>query len=135
MRALLGAGFRPQVPSFFSLLGVTYYLTPDVLRAFVRDAAGLAAKGSRFVFDFPDETTFAEDRPPRVEALTEVTRKLGEPVVHGYTVAEIETILREEGFRIRIHETPDAIESQFFDGRSDHQHALENVHFILAEKR
>ena len=134
-RALLRAGFCQAGASFFSLLGVAYYLTPESFRRIVRGIGELASSGSQFVFDFPDETTFAEKRPRRVRELTEITSKLGEPMLHGFSVDEIHTILNEEGFNIRRHEGPRDIQRHFFDDRMDNQRAMENIHFILAEKK
>ena len=134
-RALLRAGFCQAGASFFSLLGVAYYLKPESFRRIVRGIGELASSGSQFVFDFPDETTFAEKRPRRVRELTEITSKLGEPMLHGFSVDEIHTILNEEGFNIRRHEGPRDIQRHFFDDRMDNQRAMENIHFILAEKK
>ncbi|MGM9559523.1 class I SAM-dependent methyltransferase [Anaerovibrio slackiae] len=132
---LLKAGFVPTEAAFFSLLGVAYYLTLEAFRQTVRQIGTLARQGSQFVFDFPDETTFAENRPDKVRDLTELTERLGEPMLHGFSLTEIRGILQEEGFVIRQHESPADIQRHFFEGRIDNQQAVENIHFLLAEKQ
>ena len=94
----------------------------------------LASAGSQFVLDFPDDSTF-EDASSRMGRLAELTEQLGEPMGHGYSLDEMREILSAEGFVIRTHEAPDDIQRHFFAGRTDKQQAVENVHFLLAEKQ
>ena len=134
-QTLLHSGFHTSEPSFFSLLGVSYYLTAEAFREFVRSVSILASPGSQFVLDFPDESTFEPDSTSRVRRLAQITEQLGEPMRHGFSLAEMREILASEGFVIRNHESPADIQRHFFADRTDHQQAMENVHFILAEKR
>lgn len=134
-KTLLRSGFHPYESSFFSLLGVSYYLTPAAFREFVRSISILASPGSQFVLDFPDESTFQPDSASRVRRLTELTERLGEPMRHGFSINEMREILSAEGFVIRIHEAPADIQRHFFAGRTDQQQAMENIHFLLAEKK
>ncbi|MBO7395160.1 MAG: class I SAM-dependent methyltransferase, partial [Ruminococcus sp.] len=53
---LLAAGFDPAKKTFFSLLGVSYYLTLDVFTDTLRQMSELSALGSRVVFDYPIKT-------------------------------------------------------------------------------
>ena len=87
------------------------------------------------MLDFPDESTFEPDSDSRVRRLAEITEQLGEPMRHGFSLGEMREILSQEGFVIRSHESPADIQRHFFADRTDHQQAMENVHFILAEKR
>ena len=57
---LMAAGFSMKTPTFFSLLGVAYYLSYPVLSHFLGEIGALATAGDQFVFDFPDETTFSK---------------------------------------------------------------------------
>ena len=134
-RTLLHSGFQTSEPSFFSLLGVSYYLTSAAFAEFVRSVSILASPGSQLVFDFPDESTFASESNSRVRRLAEITERLGEPMRHGFSLAEMREILSREGFVIRNHESPADIQRHFFADRTDQQQAMENVHFILAEKK
>lgn len=135
VEVLKRAGYDPELPSFFSILGVTYYLTLPVFEKTIEKISNLSRPESRIVFDFPDETTFAEGGVERVRRLTEITAKLGEPMQHGFSTGEIEGALRRQGFEIHIHETPERIQSHFFANRADSQRAYENIHLISAIKK
>ena len=129
------AGFDRKIPAFFAILGVTYYLTLPVFEQTIGKISRIAANGSRVVFDFPDETTFAEKTNERVVRLAQITAKLGEPMLHGFTIEEIREVLERHGFAINKHETPKTIQKNYFEKRYEEQTAFENIHFILAEKR
>lgn len=133
--ALKNAGFETDVPSFFSILGVTYYLTLPVFEQTIEKISRLSARGDQIVFDFPDETTFAKDGVERVRYLSAITAKLGEPMQHGFFLSEIQRALLRHEFIIHTHETPQTIQQHFFQNRADKQKAFENIHFIIAEKR
>ncbi|MCD7773300.1 MAG: class I SAM-dependent methyltransferase [Ruminococcus sp.] len=132
--ALKDAGFDDSIPTFFAILGVTYYLTVPIFKQTIAKISRISTGGSRLVFDFPDETTFRRSSD-RVYQLTQITAKLGEPMQHGVSVEEIRQALSESGFIIRTHETPKDIQRLFFGNRTDKLTAFENIHFILAEKR
>lgn len=131
---LTQAGFDRDVPSFFAILGVTYYLTLPVFEQTIKKIANLSAAGNRMVFDYPDETTFDKDAPERVHLLTQITAKLGEPMEQGLLFEDIAAALERNGFFIKEHMNPEKIQLLYFKDRTDGQRAFENVHFILAEK-
>lgn len=133
-RILTDSGFDPSVPAFFSILGVTYYLTLPVFENTIEKISRVSIPGNKVVFDFPDESTFKDDSAERVHRLSEITAKLGEPMRHGFSLPEIGTALERHGFIIGTHESPEAIQREFFEGRTDDQKAFENIHFISAVK-
>ena len=128
------AGFDPDRPSFFAILGVTYYLTLPVFEETLEKIGSISSCGSMVVFDYPDETTFSNDAAGRVRILSGITESLGEPMEYGYDISEIGDALERHGFIIDDHSTPQKIQKRFFDGRSDGQKAYENIHFVLAKK-
>ena len=129
------ADFDLTLPTFFALLGVTYYLTLKVFEQTIEKISRLSRVGNQFVFDFPDQTTFSPNGVERVRRLTQITAKLGEPMQHGFTVSEIQKALFRHNFSVRIHESPETIQAHFFKNRADNQKAFENIHFILAVKK
>ncbi|MBR2175927.1 MAG: class I SAM-dependent methyltransferase [Clostridia bacterium] len=131
---LKNAGFDSELPTFYAILGVTYYLTLPVFEQTIEKINRLSAGGGKLVFDFPDETTLSKKAADRVKRLTEITAKLGEPMQHGFSVSEIKNALERHHFTIEVHKTPEKIQNQFFDKRTDGQTAFENIHFILAKK-
>ena len=128
------AGFDRKIPTFFSILGVLYYLTLPVFEQTLEKISRSSEAGNRVVFDFPDEKTFSREYARRAYDLAKITDKLGEPMQHGFTVREIRQALAETGFKVVRHETPESIQKTYFDERTDGQTAYENIHFILAEK-
>lgn len=128
------AGFAQDKPSFFAVLGVTYYLSHEVFEDTIQKISRLSAPGTQLVFDFPDETFLSRQAVPRVRELTRITEKLGEPMEHGFSPAEIRAILTRHGFAVKVYQSPREIQSAYFANRTDGQTAYENIHFILAEK-
>ncbi|OCN02092.1 hypothetical protein A7X67_04985 [Clostridium sp. W14A] len=132
---LKAAGFDSKIPTFFTILGVTYYLTLPIFEDTVRKISTLSGADNKIVFDFPDETTFSRHSVPRVRRLSEITSKLGEKMLHGYSVEEIQRVLKRQSFQIAVHKTPEEIQNNYFKNRTDGQCAFENIHFIAAVKR
>ena len=132
---LMAAGFSMKTPTFFSLLGVAYYLSYPVLAHFLGEIGALATAGDQFVFDFPDETTFSKRAPERVRELAAITESLGEPMQPGCTLDEIWRALHEAGFAVSEHEPPSGVQQRFFGHGTSQRQAFENIHFILAEKQ
>ena len=128
------AGFDRKLPTFFSILGVLYYLTLPVFEQTLEMISGISENGNQVVFDFPDENTFSRENARRAYDLAKITDKLGEPMKHGFRVSEIRQALAGNRFTVVRHETPESIQKTYFDERTDGQTAYENIHFILAEK-
>ena len=55
---LIAAGFDPSVKSFFSWIGVTYYLSAEAIDTMLSALFSICADGSTLVFDYPDENFF-----------------------------------------------------------------------------
>ena len=130
--ALLQSGFDPKLPTFFSVLGVTYYLPLSLFEDTVKKMGSFQNPENQLVFDFPDEgLPIGSDRGAE---LTHITAMLGEPMAPGYREADVMRMLLRCGFRCEQHLTPKEIEKRYFSSRSDDLHAFENIHFILAKK-
>lgn len=132
---LLSAGYNPDVPTFFAILGVSYYLTLPVFEQTIREISRLCRAEREVVFDYPDETTLADQSSERVHTLAEITERLGEKMLHGYSFSEINSVLDKYGFEIKSHETPQMIQQHYFENRDDGIKAFENIHFMLAYKQ
>ena len=128
-KVLPEAGYDPDIPTFFAILGVSYYLTLPVFEQTIKKISQLCRAEVKVVFDYPDETTLKEKSTERVHTLAEITERLGEKMLHGYSFSEISTVLDRYGFEIEDHETPQMIQKHYFEDR-----AFENIHFMLAYK-
>ena len=126
---LLKAGFDPQKPTFFSILGVTYYLTLDVFSDTLSQIADLSVPGSTVVFDYPMKTGIF---PERIYRLEQITATLGEHMRGGYDYNEVSRALYALGFQIDTYLKPAKVQAEYFDGRSDRMKAFENVSLLSA---
>lgn len=134
-RVLEEAGFDSTVPTFFAILGVTYYLTLPVFEQTLENIGRLSASGSKIVFDYPDETTFSEESTDRVRYLSHITEGLGEPMKQGFSFLELEIALQRHNFSVETHLAPTDIQKIFFGNRTDGQTAFENIHFMVSTKQ
>ena len=126
---LLAAGFDPAKKTFFSILGVSYYLTLDVFTDTLRQMSELSALGSRVVFDYPIKTG---DFPQRVARLASITEQLGEVMRGGFDYNEVSRALYSLGFQIDTYMPPEKVQKEYFSGRADGMRAFENVCLISA---
>ncbi|MBO4896700.1 MAG: class I SAM-dependent methyltransferase [Clostridia bacterium] len=127
------AGFSKDIPTFFSILGVTYYLTLSVFTKTLEMINEISSPESEIVFDYPDETTFAGKDNERVLRLRQIASGLGEIMKQGFSLNEIEEALKKSGFGIKKHLPPGEIQKTL-RGRGYSQQAFENIHLIKAVK-
>ena len=133
-KKLYHAGFNTRIPSFFTILGVTYYISLEVFGETLRNIAVLGRHSeTEVVFDFPDDELATGSA--RGRELAEITAMLGEPMEPGYPVQDLRSLLTEKDFAIRKHYTSDQIQENYFAGRGDGLSAFEHVHFVLASHR
>ena len=132
---LLENGFDTNLPTFTAILGVSYYLELGVFEETLKVISEITNSQSQVIFDFPDETTLSARAAKRVTRLAQITASLGEPMVRGFSVKEIQDALERHSLKIENHESPKDIQNRYFAGRRDKLRAYENVHFIKAIKR
>ena len=99
MQALADSAFDPGRRAFFSLLGLTYYLSRDVIAATARSISEGSAAGSRVVLDhmLDDPAASPEDLRKRA-ALEAYVAKRGEPMHSAFSLAEMSALMAEAGF-------------------------------------
>ena len=122
--------------TFFSLLGVSYYLSKTELKQTLASLFQEMPEGSSIVFDYADENIFSEKGlSNRVENMVKLAAASGEPMKSYFTYNEMESLLEEVGLLIYEHLSPEDIQSQFFNDRDDYLKAFETVHYIHAVKK
>ncbi|MED3329254.1 class I SAM-dependent methyltransferase [Bacillus thuringiensis] len=122
--------------TFFSLLGVTYYLTKKELASLIECLFEIVPVGSSIVFDYPDENLFTKKGlSNRVENMVKMAAVGGEPMKSCYSYAEMEALLEKAGLLIYEHLSPEDIDVLYFEGRNDYLEAFETVHYVHAVKR
>jgi len=130
---LQASAYDRQALSFFSWLGVTYYLTRAAIVETLRAVAALAPAGSTLVFDYMEAEAFVPERAaPRIQLLQSIARQVGEPMLTGFDPATLAEDLYRAGLRLEEDLGPDEIEARYFQPRMDEYHAFEHVHFARA---
>lgn len=126
---LIQAGLDPNVKTFFSILGVSYYLTLPVFSETLSQIAELSAPDSVLVFDYPQKMG---SFPERVHTLEAVTRSLGEVMQGGFDYNAVSRVLFSLGFQIDTYFTPQKVQEHYFADRTDGLRAYENVNLLSA---
>ena len=131
---LSAAGFDPSAKSFFSWLGVTYYLSAESIDKTLSELSSLCADGSTLVFDYPDENFF--DAPEeRVQNTIMMAKAGNEPMQSAFSYIELEKMLEKHGFLIYELLTPDEIQRDIIDKAGADLKAFEHVNYCLAVRK
>ncbi len=131
---LVAAGFDPSAKSFFSWLGVTYYLSAEAIGTMLSALSSLCADGSTLVFDYPDENFFNAPEK-RVQNTIMMAKAGGEPMKSAFSYAELEKLLETQGFLIYELLTPDDIQRDIIDKAGTGIKAFEHVNYCLAVRK
>ncbi|MFD1205373.1 class I SAM-dependent methyltransferase [Sporosarcina contaminans] len=136
VQPLVEAGFKPNKKTFYSFLGVSYYLTKEENSNLVNQLFTEVPSGSSIVFDYADDNLFKEKgRSNRVQNMVQMASASGEPMKSCFTYNEIEKMLENAGLLIYEYLSPDTINNEFFQERSDYLSAFETIHYIHAVKK
>ena len=131
---LLVSGFQPRAKSFFSWLGVTYYLSGEAIGKTLAALSLLCADGSTLVFDYPDEGFFAAPER-RVQNTIKMAKAGGEPMQAAFSYRELETLLEKHGFLIYELLTPVDIQRDIIGKAGADMKAFEHVNYCLAVRK
>ncbi len=131
---LTDCGFNRSLKSFFSWLGVTYYLSFEAIDSMLTALSDLSAEGSTIVFDYPDENFFNADEK-RVQNTIMMAKAGGEPMKSAFSYSELEMLLQKHGFLIYELLTPGDIQKDIIDRSKADLKAFEHVNYCLAVKK
>ncbi|MCL4514072.1 MAG: class I SAM-dependent methyltransferase [Firmicutes bacterium] len=125
--------YNPQTPSFFSWLGVTYYLTREVVFSTLRDIVNVSPKGSIIIFDYLDSDASVPERMAKnVQVMQMIGQRVGEPIKANFAPSALGSDLEILGLRLLENLSPADIEERYFQGRTDGYHANEHFNFARA---
>ena len=131
--ALKRSSYDPQTLSFFSWLGVSYYLTRDTVLATLRAFAEVAPAGSKIIFDYLDTDAFVPERMAKnAQILHQVGERIGEPLKAGFDPSKLAGDLANLGLRLQENLSPADIDRRYFEGHTDGHHASEHFNFACA---
>ena len=130
------SAYKRDALSFFSLLGISYYLPRDDFMTLIKDIADSAVSGSVVVFDYPGKHVYTEQA--RKQSM--LASGAGEIMLASYSYGEINDLLSDCGFFIHEHLTPDEITERYFSeyNSASPTHPItsfENVNYCLAVLR
>ena len=131
---LIVAGFEPSAKSFFSWLGVTYYLSTKAIDTMLSALSSICADGSNLVFDYPDENFF-DASEKRVQNTIMMAKAGGEPMQSAFSYSELEMLLEKHGFLIYELLTPHDIQRDIIDKAGADMKAFEHVNYCLAVRK
>ncbi len=125
--------YDPRALTFFSLLGVTYYLSCETILATLSAVAKISPTGSLIVFDYLDSDAYAAGRASgRTQALMDSLQSLGEPLQGGFDPSTLDSDLARVGLDLQENLAPSDIGLRCFKGRTDGYRASQFTHFALA---
>lgn len=127
---LLSSDFDKSKKTFFSWLGVSYYLSKSEIEVFLKCVSSLAADGSSLLFDYADSGLFLSDSR-RVKNMLAMAQMSGEPMKSSFDEFSIISLLSDFGFLTYEHLTPDDIQKRFFDGTRGSLSSFENICLAL----
>lgn len=125
--------YDPAALTFFSWLGVTYYLSRVNILDTLAALARISPPGSLVVFDYLQPNTAANPKEAaRLKVIGDSLKALGEPLKTEFAPASLSSDLDRVGLRLLEDLAPPEIQKRYFHGRTDGYHASEHIHFALA---
>ncbi len=114
--ALEGAGFDRSRPTFLSLLGVVYYLTPGDLAALARSIARNLAAGTRLVVDYLLDEASSNPAHLRIrQKMLAFVKSRGEPMRSEYSLDAMNALFAEHGFETVENFAIEDLESDYIE--------------------
>lgn len=92
--ALQRSSYNSKALTFFSWLGVTYYLPRDVVLTTLRTIADIAPTGSSIVFDYFDTDIEPGKPSKRMQLGQQVAQKIGEPLKSAFNPSTLAKTLQ-----------------------------------------
>lgn len=119
------SSYDPNVKSFFSWLGVTYFLTREEVFALLRSITKATPEGSTVVFDYFDNDIFIPEKwwSPDMQDYWDFLQEIGEPIMMGFNPLTLAEDLACLGYRLHENLSSTDIEKRYFCGLNDECHA------------
>lgn len=130
---LTSSSYDPRALTFFSWLGVTYYLSRDSVFDTLGAVAKISPRDSMIIFDYLEPNVQSTGKSAeRLKLIVDSLQSLGEPLKTGFDPATLDSDLARIGLRLQENLTPPDIQRRYFEGRTDGYRASEHIHFALA---
>lgn len=128
---LLACGFHKEEKTFFSWLGVSYYLSIEQIEKMLSTLKNLSVEGSSLVFDYASNDLFSS-KEKRVQNMVAMAKASGEPMKTTFNFDDLERLLENYRFLIYEHLSKEEIQEAYFKNRTDYLTAFEHIQYVLA---
>lgn len=127
-------GFDPAKPTFFSWLGVVWYLSDEAIFATLENITSLECD-SEVVFEYPvtTELVYPADRQV-MEMLTQTGAERGEPFRAGFDPVDLTRRVKGLGFDTVEDLSPARMQELYFKNRADNLRMPGIGHFMSARR-
>lgn len=129
---LAAAGFDPARKTFWSWLGVSYYLPREAVVGALGAIARLSAPGSTLIFDYLDPDAFdPARRAPDVAQLLQLLERVGEPFVTAFDPAALPALLAGLGLHLDEDLSPAELQARYLAGHEGYR-SFAHIRFARA---
>ncbi|MGC8492231.1 MAG: class I SAM-dependent methyltransferase [Syntrophobacteraceae bacterium] len=129
------APYDPGALTFFSWLGVTYYLPRETVLDTLAAVARISAPNSTIVFDYLEPNVPGDAKAAgRLKAIADSLKELGEPLRTGFSPATLSADLSGAGLHLVEDLAPPEIQRRYFAGRTDGYRASDHIHFAACRR-
>lgn len=112
--ALEGSGFQRSRPTFLTLMGVAYYISPEDLGQTAESIARNLPEGTLLLLDYLlDETSSSAEHRVMKEKMKTFVAKRGEPMVAEYSLASMNALMAARGFDTAENVTLPELEQRY----------------------
>jgi methyltransferase (TIGR00027 family) len=130
---LTSAGFRRDLPSLATWMGVSYYLTAPAVAATLDRLAELLAPGSTLTFDYVIPSAIDGTSPNRSARIgTRRAARAGEPFIYALEPADVGPLLERHGFELVDQATPDELVPRY---TAVHRKTIDFAYLVTARRR
>jgi methyltransferase (TIGR00027 family) len=132
IESLQNSGYRIDAAGFFSWLGVTVYLTCDVIFDTLRTVASMAP-GTEIIFQYFLPAALLDDEGRQIREFTmKLAAARGEPYITFFEPVELAEQVRKLGFADVRDLGPEEANARYFANRADGLRMLAESHFMGA---
>jgi methyltransferase (TIGR00027 family) len=130
--ALAETPFELDVPSVFSWLGVTQYITQTAIQSTLEFIHSLP-RSSTVVFSFlPTDKVLGEEDRHVLAEIDRLATARGEPFVSRFDPEDLQQLLRDIGFESIYHLLPEVTQERYFMDRADGLTAVKGEQLMRA---
>lgn len=130
---LTEAGFRSDIPTFFSWTGNVFYLSKEAVSLTFNDIYNNVQSELRLAFDYMDPLVLDEKASITLKEMRAYVARWCEPWINPYSKSEISILLESIGFKLIKHLDEQTQDSEYFSS-FERLHSTEGFRWLLIKK-